>query len=106
MNRNYPTKTNQNARIASRTDRKGNTRTETVRRDEGSVLFAASTNPKSNSTSVFIDFPEGALRLSGKEARTMYRLLRKHYRATKKARLASTTLLSRPGTFGSPALRR
>ena len=78
--------TNRNARIASREDRKGNTRTETVRRDEGSVLFAASTNPRSHSTSVFIDFPEGALRLNGFEARTLYRLLRKHYRATNKAR--------------------
>jgi hypothetical protein len=78
--------TNRNARINSREDRKGNIRTETVLRDEGAMLFAASTNPRTNATSVFIDFPEGALRLTGAEARTMYRLLHKHYSATNKSR--------------------
>ena len=78
MNRQI-TPTNRNAVIRAREDRSGKFRTETHRRDDGSVQFAATTNPRSNATTVFIDFPEGALKLTGSEARTLYRLLSKHY---------------------------
>ena len=81
---------NRNARIATRIDRTGKLRTETQRRDEGSVLMAVSTDQQSNSTNLFIDFPgfEGNVRLSGREARSLYRLLRKHYGKAGKSRTA------------------
>jgi hypothetical protein len=77
--------TNRNAAIVSREDKTGKLRTETSGRDEGTVQFAMSTSPKSNSTSLYIDLPEGAVRLSGSEARTLYRLLSKHYTFTGKS---------------------
>jgi hypothetical protein len=81
---------NKNARINSRIDRTGKLRTETQRRDEGSVLMAVSTDQNNDSTNLFIDFPgyEGNVRLSGREARSLYRLLRKHYAAARKSRTA------------------
>ena len=81
---------NRNARIATRIDRTGKLRTETQRRDEGSVLMAVSTDQRDNSTNLFIDFPgfEGNVRLSGREARSLYRLLRKHYGKAGKSRTA------------------
>jgi hypothetical protein len=83
----YPA-TNKNARINSRIDRTGKLRTETQRRDEGTVLMAISTDERNDSTNLFIDFPgfEGNVRLDGREARTLYRLLRKHYGAARKSR--------------------
>ena len=82
--------TNKNAIIASRIDRTGKARTETQRRDEDSTLMAVSTNERSNSTNLFIDFPdsEQTVRLSGREARSLYRLLRKHYGFVGKSRTA------------------
>lgn len=77
---------NRNATIKSRRDRKGNLRTETVRRNDGFDV-AASTNLNTHRTKVFIDFfgrgcAGGAdVVLSGREARTMYRLLKKHFEA-------------------------
>ena len=81
---------NRNARIATRIDRTGKLRTETQRRDEGSILMAVSTDQRDNSTNLFIDFPglEGNVRLSGREARSLYRLLRKHYGKAGKSRTA------------------
>lgn len=79
---------NRNAIIVNRTDRTGKSRTETQRRDPGSPVMAVSTDPRSNSTNLFIDFPwygEG-LRLDGHQARTLFRMLRKHYSATGKSR--------------------
>jgi hypothetical protein len=70
---------NRNAIIRFRRDRTGKFRTETAKRDKDSVNFAMSTDVKVNSSSLYIDFPEGELRLSGSEARTLYRLLNKHY---------------------------
>jgi len=72
--------TNRNAIIRTRADRGGKFRTETARRDNNAVQFAATTNPRSNATALFLDFPLGAIRLSGAEARTLYRVLRKHYK--------------------------
>jgi len=75
---------NRNARIATRTDKTGKLRTETQRRDPSSVVMAVSTDQRSNSTNLFIDFGSFGstdnVRLSGREARSLYRLLRKHYK--------------------------
>lgn len=81
---------NRNARISTRIDRTGKLRTETQRRDDGSVLMAVSTDQRDNSTNLFIDFPnfDGNVRLSGREARSLYRLLRKHYGKAGKSRTA------------------
>lgn len=82
--------TNKNARIGSRVDRTGKVRTETLRRDEGSLQLAVSTDERIDSTNLFIDLPygDGGLQLNGHEARTMYRLLRKHYGFVRKSRTA------------------
>ena len=81
---------NKNARIGTRIDRTGKLRTETQRRDDGTVLMAVSTDQRNDSTNLFIDFPgiDGNVRLTGQEARTLYRLLRKHYGAARKSRTA------------------
>jgi len=78
---------NRNAVIRTREDRTGKLRTETFRRDENSISAAVSTNLKTDSTQLFIDFPntDAAVRLDGREARTLYRLLQKHYRQTEKS---------------------
>ncbi len=77
---------NRNASIRTREDSRGNLRTETFRRDEGSVSVAVSTNPRNDSTRVFIDTPEGtSYSFDGRTARTLYRTLRKHYRNAGKA---------------------
>lgn len=83
--RNY-SDSNKSAIIVNRIDRTGKSRTETQRRDPGTVVMAVSTDERNNNTNLFIDFPgyEGDIRLSGREARTLYRLLRKHYGATGK----------------------
>lgn len=82
---------NRNARIATRIDRTGKLRTETQRRDDGSLLMAVSTDTRVDSTNLFIDFVgEGGgyqnVRFNGREARSLYRLLRKHYAKTGKSR--------------------
>ena len=80
---------NRNARISSRIDRTGKLRTETQRRDEGSIVMAVSTDQNHNRTNLFIDTPdEGAIRFNGRQARSLYRLLRKHYGKTGKSRTA------------------
>lgn len=81
---------NRNARIATRIDRTGKLRTETQRRDEDTLAMAVSTDQRSNTTKLFIDFPgfEGNVQLSGREARSLYRLLRKHYGKAGKSRTA------------------
>jgi len=77
---------NRNAVIRTREDRTGKTRTETARRDRSTITAAVSTNPKTDSTKLFIDFPDrgGVVEFSGSEARTLYRLLQKHYSETGK----------------------
>ena len=76
---------NRNATFRAREDKNGNYRTETFRRDDDATSFAVSTNPRRNSTRLYIDRPDGfRMRLSGREARTLYRLLSKHYTYTDK----------------------
>jgi hypothetical protein len=83
---------NRNARISSRVDRTGKLRTETQRRDEDSLKMAVSTDQKNNSTRLFIDLDgvvnEASVTLDGRQARSLYRLLRKHYGKTGKSRTA------------------
>lgn len=72
--------TNHNATITSRVDRTGKLRTETTRRDEGQLEIAVSTNPRNDSTLVFVDTPAGqTVKFDGRTARTLYRALQKHY---------------------------
>jgi hypothetical protein len=81
-----PSKTrNRNSMIKFSEDNNGELRTETFNRDEGSASFAITTNPNSKASSLFIDLPDGSIRLSGSEARTLYRLLNKHYTFTGKS---------------------
>ena len=78
---------NRNAVIRTREDRTGKTRTETARRDDSTISVAISTNPKTDSTRMFVDFPNrgGVVEFSGSEDRTLYRLLQKHYSETGKS---------------------
>lgn len=76
---------NKNASIRTRSDRRGKLRTETHRRDDDAVNVAVSTNPKTDSTTLYIDMPEGeSFRFDGRTARTLYRTLQKHYQFTEK----------------------
>lgn len=77
---------NRNATIRTRSDRTGKLRTETHRRDDDAVSIAVSTNPRTNSTNLFVDTPDGdTFHLDGRTARTLYRTLQKHYMETGKA---------------------
>lgn len=82
--KNY-TSTNKNAIIRSRVDRTGKLRTETARRDEG-FNAAVTTDTRNDSTRFFIDLEQQTVEFSGREARTLYRLLRNHYEFTGKPR--------------------
>ena len=78
--------TNRSASIRTREDSRGKLRTETFRRDEDTVSVAVSTNPVSNSTSLYIDSANGeCLSFDGRTARTVYRALQKHYQFTQKS---------------------
>ena len=72
---------NRNAIIQSRITRNGKLRTETAQRDAGEMNASVSTHPRNESTVMFLDFPESetSVRLTGHQARTLYRLLNKHY---------------------------
>jgi hypothetical protein len=72
---------NKNAVIVSRVSRTGNKRTETARRDNDAFEAAITTFPRNDRTSLFIHLnDEGThLRLTGREARTLYRVLQRHY---------------------------
>lgn len=72
---------NKHAAIRSRTTRNGKLRTETHRRDYGSINAAISTDPRNNASALFIDFPYGdeAVKFNGREARMLYRLLSQHF---------------------------
>ena len=79
--------TNKNSRINTRTDRTGKLRTESTRRDNGQLDVAISTNERDNSTRVFIDasgrsgnIPYADLELNGRQARTLFLALQKHFR--------------------------
>jgi len=76
---------NKNAIIRRRRDRTGKLRTETARRDNG-FNAALTTDVRNDSTRFFIDFDQQTVEFSGREARTLYRLLRSHYEYTGKPR--------------------
>jgi hypothetical protein len=81
-----PVPQNRNATIRTRSDRTGKLRTETFRRDDDSISVAVSTDPRNDSTSLYVDFPnQRSVRFDGRQARTLYRLLQKHYRETNKS---------------------
>jgi len=82
--KNY-TSTNKNAIIRSRVDRTGKLRTETARRDDG-FNAAVTTDSRNDSTRFFIDLEQQTVEFTGREARTLYRLLRNHYEFTGKPR--------------------
>jgi uncharacterized protein YigE (DUF2233 family) len=77
---------NRNAAIRTRQDRRGNLRTETFRRDDSTSSVAVSTDPRNDSTRLFIDNADGSsYSFDGRTARTLYRALQKHYRSTQKS---------------------
>ncbi len=81
---------NQHATIRTRIDRNGRLRTETTGRDSGFDV-AISTDTRTNSTQVFIDETGRdaaafgkygtALSLDGRQARTLFRALKRHFAA-------------------------
>lgn len=87
-NNNYyrsdDTAQNRNARIASRLSKGSKLRTETRGRDDG-ITMAVTTDKRSHNTQLFIDFDGGnanggsTIRLDGRKARTLFRLLSTHY---------------------------
>ena len=76
--------TNKNAHIRTRIDRTGKVRTETHRRDPGTLDVAITTNPRTNSTRVFFDTlgcgEDGLadLELNGRELRTIIIMIQNH----------------------------
>ena len=84
-NSKRPASKNRNASIRSRVDRNGKLRTETFRRDEGSIQVSVSTNERTNTTRLYVNSPDGSVyRFSGRDARTIYRTLQKHFQNTGK----------------------
>jgi hypothetical protein len=88
--KNY-TQNNKNAIVRTRFDRTGKLRTETALRDDGEFDVAISTDLRNNSTRVFIDsegrdgnFLYPSLELNGRQARTLYRVLSRHFLAQSK----------------------
>lgn len=81
---------NKNAHIINRVDRTGKVRTETVRRDPYEFDVAVSTNPRTGATRLFFDERgrEGnfggyaSFELDGRQARTLFIALQKHYDQT------------------------
>jgi len=80
--------TNKHATVRTRTDRRGQLRTETAGRDAGFDV-AISTDTRNNSTRLFIDelgrkspyMNMFGLELNGRQARTLYRTLHQHFAA-------------------------
>lgn len=89
MGKKRTPQTNKNAHIITRVDRTGKIRTETARRDRGELDIAVTTDPRTGATQVFFDqdgrdlgFRYGeSLRLNGREARTLFIALQRHYDA-------------------------
>jgi len=77
---------NRNASIISREGRGGKFRTETSRRDNNTVSVALTTNPRTDATMLFVDAPDGdTFTFDGRTARTLYRVLQKHYKTLGRA---------------------
>lgn len=85
--KNRTVSVNKNAIIRNRVDRTGKLRTETAGRDEDSIVAAISTSTRTNTTNLFIDDPMSGetVRLDGRLARTLFRLLASHYGYTNKS---------------------
>jgi hypothetical protein len=81
---------NHNARIINRKTKNGKLRTETRYRDAGADRFAISTD-KHDATKLFIDIDGGdardgySLTLTGRQARSLFRVLGKHFLYTNKS---------------------
>lgn len=76
---------NRNAKIRVRELNDATVRTETANRDKDSMNFSMVTNERTNSTTLYVDSPDGdSLELTGQEARTLFLLLNKHYLYTNK----------------------
>lgn len=81
---NFWDRLNRNARIRTRETKNKKLRTETHNREDG-FDAAITTTKRGNSTNMFIDFDGGAInggesvRMTGGQARTLFRLLAKHY---------------------------
>lgn len=82
--------TNRNAIVRTRRDRTGKLRTETARRDDG-IDIAVSTDTRNNRTTLFFDllgrndWRPADFELTGREVRTLYRALTKHFKAKRNA---------------------
>ena len=81
MRRNYkPEYSNRNAIIRDRVQRNGRLRTETARRDSGSMQVSINTDRRSNATRMSITTDQGlTVRFGGREARTLFRVLARHF---------------------------
>lgn len=86
MARKYKKKNtvNKHAEISYRWMRNGKICTETVRRDSG-LEARVTTDPRNNSTRFFVDFGGLRLNVGGREARTLFRVLARHYQNTDKS---------------------
>lgn len=74
---------NRNASIRTRRTPDNEVRTETFRRDLGTVNVAVTTDRDTHSTTLFINVPSGtAVSFDGRTARTIYRILQRHYEET------------------------
>lgn len=80
-----PVDANRNAIIRSRRLRNGNLRTETARRDDG-TFKASITTSKAGTTRFSLTNDQGLVaRLTGRQARTLFRVLARHYDVTEKS---------------------
>ena len=96
MSRKRIVPANKNAHIVNRVDRTGKVRTETARRDDGEFDVAVTTNPNTGATRLFFDRygREGnfggraSFELDGRQARTLFIALQRHYDRTDKPALS------------------
>jgi hypothetical protein len=71
---------NRNSRIRFRRTKNDKVRTETHQRDDG-LNVAVTTSPRTNTTRLFIDTDDGSICLPGSVAKTLLRVLLRHYTA-------------------------
>lgn len=69
---------NKNARIEARYTQGGRRRTETTRRDSGTLRVGVSTDERNNSTFMTISRGDEFIKLTGREALTVLRVLEEH----------------------------